>query len=212
MTDESRHNKVQKQHELEQHEVTQVLEFLKRYGKLIAAGVIAATAAVLVSRGAASHKAAKVAEAEQKLIEANTTEKLEALVNDYKSTPTAPPALLDLAKRLFNEGKIAEARAQYGRFADDYKKTDLMPVAEFGLAHCTEAEGNFEAAAAAFKDFLAAHPGHFLESPAVLAMARSIEQAGRIDEARIILEDFLAEKADSQWAGAAEASLEQLGK
>lgn len=212
MTDESRHEKVQKQHALEQHEVTQVLDFLKQYGKLIVAGAIAATVTILVSRGVASHKAMKIAEAEQMLMAANTPEKLEVLVNDYKSTPTAPLALLDLAKRLFNEGKIAEARAQYERFAKDYKKSDMMPIAEFGLAHCTAAEGHFDDAAAAFKDFLAAHPGHFLESPAILAMADCAEQAGKLDEARIILEDFLAEKTDSQWTGAAETSLQQLGK
>lgn len=206
------HNEVQKKRELEQHEVKQVLDFLKQYGKLIGAGIIAATVAVLVSRAAATHKAAKIAEAEEMLFAARTPQQLEELVDEYKSTPTAPVALLDLAKTLFNQGEIAQARAQYERFMSDYKNSDLRPIAVFGLAHCTEAEGRFDDAVNEFKAFLADNPDHYLKSPAVLAVARCLEQAGRIDEARITLEDFLAENADSQWAGPAEVSLQQLSE
>ena len=206
------HDELQKKHELEQHEVKQVLNFLKRYGTLIGAGVIAATVAVLASRALAANKAAKITEAEQMMISAQTPQQLEEVVNNYKSTPTAPVALLNLAKALFNEGETAQARAQYERFVDDYKKSDQLPVAMFGLAYCTEAEGRFDEAATELEDFLADNPGHYLESSAVLAMARCLEQAGRIDEARIVLEDFLTQNSASRWAGAAEVSLQQLGK
>jgi len=207
-----KHEEVQKQRELEQHEVKQVLEFLQRYGKLIGAGVVAAAVAVLVSRGLAASKASKIAEAEQMLSAAQTPQQLEELVNDYQSTPTAPAALLNLAKTLFNQGDIPQAKTNYERFLDDYKKSDLRPIAEFGLAHCTEAEGRFNDAVNEFKDFLAANPDHYLESPAVLAVARCQRQAGQTDDARITLEDFLAENADSQWAGLAEASLQLLNQ
>lgn len=207
-----KHDEVQKKREIEQHEVKQVLDFLKQYGKLIGAGIVAAAVAVLVSRGMAANKAAKIAEAEELLFAARSPQQLQELVNEYKSTPTAPVALLDLAKTLFNNGDIAQARAQYERFMSDYKKSDLRPIAVFGLAHCTEAEGRFDEAANEFKEFLSDYPEHYLNSPAVLSVARCLEQAGRIDEARITLEDFLAENADTQWAGPAEVSLEQLDK
>ncbi|MBC8206579.1 MAG: tetratricopeptide repeat protein [Kiritimatiellales bacterium] len=207
-----KHDELQKKHALEQHEVKQVLNFLKRYGTLIGAGIVAATVAVLASHALAANKAAKIAEAEQMLLSAQTPQQLEEVVNNYKSTPTAPVALLNLAKTLFNEGETAQARAQYERFVDDYKKSDQLPIAVFGLAYCSEAEGRFDEAASEFKTFLADNPGHYLESPAVLAMARCLEQAGRTNEARIVLEDFLAQNADSRWAGAAEVSLQQLGK
>jgi predicted negative regulator of RcsB-dependent stress response len=210
--DNPKHEEVQKKRDLEQHEVKQVLEFLQRYGKLIGAGVVAAAVAVLVSRGLAASKAAKIAEAEQMLTAAQTPQQLEELVNDYKSTPTAPVALLSLAKTLFNQGDIAQARTHYERFLDDYKNSALRPIATFGLAHCTEAEGRFSDAVNEFKDFLAANPDHYLESPAVLAVARCQRKAGQADAARITLEDFLAENVDSQWAGLAEASLELLSK
>jgi len=207
-----KHEEIQKKHKLEQHEVKQVLEFLKRYGKLIGAGVVAATVVVLGSHTVAANKATKIAEAEQMLFSAQTPQQLEELVNNYKSTATAPAALLTLAKTLFNQGETAQARTQYERFMADYKKSDLLPVAVFGLAYCTEAEGRFDDAVSEFKEFLADNPNHYLKSPAVLAVARCLEQAGRTDEARITLEDFLAENADSHWSGSAEASLQQLGK
>lgn len=212
-TDHSpQHKDVQKQHELEQHEVKQVLDFLKRYGKLIGAGIIAATVAVVASHGMAARKAAKIAEAEQMLQAAVTPQQLEDVVNNYKSTPTAPAALLDLAKTLFNDGETAQARAQYERFVKEYKSSDLLPMATFGLAHCTEAEGNFAAAADEFKDFLAANSGSYLEAPATIALARCLEQAGQKEEARIALEDFLAMNAASPWSDPAEAALERLGE
>jgi len=207
-----KHDEVQKKRELEQHEVKQVLDFLKRYGKLIAAGIAAAAVAVLVSRAMAAKKAADIAEAEQMLNSARTPQQLEELVDEYKSTPTAPVALLNLAKVLYNQGDVAQARARYERFLDEYKKIDQRPIAEFGLAHCTEAEGRFGDAVNELKDFLAAYPDHYLTSPAVLALARCQRQAGQTDDARITLEDFLAEHAGSQWAGPAEASLEQINQ
>lgn len=206
------HDEIQKKNELQQHEVVQVLNFLKRYGKLIGTGVLVAAIVVLASRGMAARKAARIAEAEQMLMTAQTPEALQEIVDTYKSTPTAPVALLDLAKTLFNQGNYAEARVQYELFAKEYKKSDLMPMAQFGLAHCTEADGNFAAAAEEFKDFLADHPESYLSSPAVLSLARCQEQAGNLDEARITLEDFLSENNGSQWTGVAENALQLLNQ
>jgi len=206
------HDEIQKKHELQQHEVAQVLNFLKRYGKLIGAGILTAAIVVLASHAMAASKAAKIAEAEQMLMTAQTPEQLQDLISAYKSTPTAPVAQLDLAKMIFNQGDFAEARVQYERFTKNYKSSDLMPIAQFGLAHCTEADGNFAAAAEEFKDFLAGNQGHYLNAPAVLARARCLEQAGNLDESRIVLEDFLAENTGSQWASVAENALQMLNK
>lgn len=206
------HEEVQKQHELEQHEVTQVLEFLKRYGKLIGAGIVAAAIAIIVSQNMAARKAADIAEAENMFQQARTPQQLEDLIETYPATPTAPIALLNLAKQLFNEGEIAQARVQYERFLKEYKNSDQLPMAEFGLAHCTEAAGDAAAAADTFRDFLAAHPGDYLEAPAVLALARCLEQSGQTDRARITLEDFLAQNAASAWSTPVEAALERLGE
>ncbi len=200
----------QKKHELETHEVQEVLGFLKRYGKLIGTGVLAAAVTVIASRGCAHHKAATLAAAEQKLMAAQTPQQLEEVVNKYSSTPTAPVALLNLAKTLFNNGDYVQSRAQYERFLKKYKNHEMKPLAELGLAYCTEADGDFTGAAVQFAAFAEKHSKNYLQPQAVLSIARCKEQAGQIDEARIVLEDFLAENAGTLWAGTAEGALKAL--
>jgi TolA-binding protein len=206
------HDDLQKKQALEQHEVQEVVGFLKRYGKLIGTGVLAAAVTVIVSSGIAHYKASRLLKAEQALMSARSPQQLEEVVNQYGSTPAAPVALLDLAKTYFNLGETAQARVQYERFLKKYKKHDLRQVAELGLAYCTEADGDFNGAAVQFADFTAKHSSSYLHPTAILSVARCMEQAGRIDEARIVLEDFLAESAGTSWAGLAEGALKQLAK
>ncbi|MBI9021181.1 MAG: tetratricopeptide repeat protein [Verrucomicrobia bacterium] len=201
-----------KHQELEQHEVKQVLDFLKHYGSMIGIGVLAATVAILASRELSRRQADKMTQAETLLVSAQSPQQLEEVVDRYKSTPAAPVALLGLARTYFNEGDFFQARAQYERFLKKYKNHDLRPIAEFGLASCTAADGDFNGAAEQFADFIQAQGDHYLQPLATLEMARALEQAGRPEEARIALEDFLTESPDSQWAGQAAGALEQLDK
>ncbi len=209
---EHSHDDLQKEHELEQHEVIEVLGFLKRYSKLIGTGLVAAIVVALGSMGYRNYQTARIAEAEQALLTAQTPQHLEEIVAQYRSTPVAPVALLNLAKMQFNGGETALARAQYERFLKEYKKHEMLPVAELGLAYCTEADGDFNGATEAFSTFAEAHENHWLHPMAVMSIARCMEQAGRLDEARIVLEDFLAENASTQWAGPAENALQQLNQ
>jgi TolA-binding protein len=201
---------LQKKQELQKHEVQEVLGFLKRYGKLIGTGLLAAAVTVLASKGCSHQKAAKLAKAEQLLMAAQSPQQLEEIVNKYSSTPTAPVALLSLAKNYFNNGDYALARTQYDRFLKKFGKNDLRSTAELGLAYCTEADGDFNGAATQFAAFTEKNKGSYLQPQAVLSIARCMEQAGRIDEARIVLEDFLAENAGTQWAGLADNALKML--
>ena len=211
MTD-PQHDDPQQKKSLEQNEVQEVLGFLKRYGKLIGAGAVAAIVTVLVSHGFSQYKASRTAKAEQMLMESATPQQLEEVIKKYGSTPSAPIALLDLAKAVFHQGDYAGARTHYETFLKKYKKHELRAVAELGLAYCTEADADFTGAAAQFTAFADTYTGHFLQPAALLSIARCLEQAGQINEARIILEDFLAENAGTPWAGPAENSLRQLGK
>lgn len=205
------HNEdLQKKHELEKHEVTEVVGFLKRYGKLIGTGLLAAAVTVLISKGCEHRQASRLAAAEQLLMSAQTPQQLEEIVNKYSSTPTAPIALLNLAKTFFNNGDYAQARVQYERFLKKYKNHDMRPAAELGLAYCTEADGNFDGAAAQFAEFAKKNSKSYLQPLAILSIARCKEQAGKIDEARIALEDFLAENPGTPWAGTAESALKTL--
>lgn len=198
------------QQDLEQHEVQEVLRFLKRYGKLIGIGVLAAAATVLISSGIGAWRARRTAEAEQRLMQAQTAQQIEAVVNEYSSTPAAPIALLELAKQHGNAGRIAEARQAYSRFLNDYKDHELRATAEFGLAFCTEADGNSAAAADQYRAFADTHTASHLYAPARIGTARCLAQAGQTDQARIILEDFLAEAPGSAWSERAETLLQRL--
>jgi TolA-binding protein len=214
MTDQQhtpQHEELQDKQKLQQYEVQEVLQFLKRYGKLIGAGVAAAIVTVLVSRGIALHKASRLAEAEQLLMEARTPQQLEEVLKKYSSTPSAPIALLDLAKTVYHQGDSVQARTHYESFLKKYRRHEMRPVAEIGLAYCTEADGDFVKAAAEFTSFVDRHAGHFLQPVALLSIARCLEQAGQLNEARIILEDFLTENAGTPWAGTAETALRELG-
>lgn len=206
------HEDLQKKQALAQHEVQEVVGFLTRYGKLIGTGILAAAITVIISSGIAHYKASRIAKAEQALMSARSPQQLEEVVSKYSSTPSAPVALLDLAKTYFNLGDTAQARAQYGRFLKKYNKHDMRQVAELGLAYCTEADGDFNGAATQFADFASKHSSSYLHPQAILSVSRCMEQAGRIDEARIVLEDFLAENAGTSWAAAAENALKELNE
>ncbi|MDD3275662.1 MAG: tetratricopeptide repeat protein [Kiritimatiellales bacterium] len=207
-----KHDALLKKQALEAHEVQEVLGFLKRYGNLIGTGVLAAILTVLGSRLYMNHKAEQMTAAEQMLMRAQTPQQLEEIVNTYSSTPTAPVALLDLAKTLFNDGETAQARAQYERFLKEYKHHEMRPVAEMGLAYCTEADGDFTGAASQFAEFADKNSTSYLHPLAVLSIARCNQQAGQTDEARIVLEDFLAENGGTLWASLAESSLKELNE
>lgn len=204
------HTDLQRKQALEEHEVKEVVGFLKRYGKLIGTGVIAAVLTVVAVRIYTGHKASVLAKAEELLMTARSPEQLEEVISKYSSTPTAPVALLDLAKTYFNAGDAVQARAQYQRFLKKYKAHDMRPVAELGLAYCTEADGDFNGAAVQFAQLAEKYSSSYLHPLAVLGVARCMEQAGRTEEARIVLEDFLAENAGTSWAGTAENALRAL--
>lgn len=204
------HEEVQKQHALEQSEVLQVLNFLKQYGKLIGAGILAAIIMVLISTSYTQYKTKRLATAEQLMSTAKTPQDIEEIVKRYSSTPTAPVALLGLAKTSFNNGNIEQSREYYNQFIKKYKRHEMRPIADLGLAYCTEAAGDFGAAAQQFQALLDAHPDHYLQAPTTLGLASSLAQAQQSDKARIILEDFLAENINTPWAGPAEIALQQL--
>ncbi len=205
-------NKQTSEHIFEQPEVKQILDFIKQYGKTMGIGLLALIAIIFASKGLASQKAGKITQAEELLLQAKAPQQLEEIVNNYKSTPAASVALLDLAKTHFNNGDYTQARAQYERFLKDYKKNELTPIALFGLANCSEADGDFDRAIAQFTEFLKEQAGHYLQAPATLALARSMQQADRSDDARIVLEGFLLKNASTHWAGSAEAALDELDK
>jgi len=206
------HEQIERHRELEQHEVTEVLKFLKKYGTLVGIGVLAAVAAALFTTGRAHVKANREAKAQLLLTTAASPAQLEEIVSNYKSTGIAPVVLLDLAKTYYNNGETPQARASYTDFLKKYKNHELVPVAKLGLAYCTEADGDFEAADEAFTAFAKANTEHYLHPVAVLSRSRCLEQAGHLEEARFVLEEFIAANPTGPWTEPAQAALGYLGK
>ncbi len=203
-------NKSQKQQELKQHEVDEVFNFLKRYGKWVGIGALIVVITVVGSRRVAQHNALKRTEAEQMLSAATSPQQLEEILKKYESTDIAPVALLDLAKTIFNSGDYSQARTYYEQFLKEYRKHELLSIAELGLAYCTEADGHFDEATEQFKLFITHHEDSYLQPDAVLSVARCLKQAGRTNEARIVLEDFLTENTTAFWNRLAETELQRI--
>ncbi len=174
--------------------------------------IIAAVAVVVVLgvNMVRSRKQRAVADASAQLAAARSGAELQAIVDDYASTPSAPLALLRLAKRAYDFGDYNGAMASYETFADRYSDHELASVAEVGLIHCREARGEVQAAEAEFKAFAEAHPDNFLAPTALLGQARCMEQLGRFDDARIVYENMVADRSDSVWGDRAAEMLETM--
>ena len=165
--------------------------------------------AVSVYRGRIS---GRLEEASTRLTNARSLDDLEVLVEDYPSTPTAPLALLKLAKGYFNSGNYDTALSKYSDFQRIYAKHSMIEIAELGKIHCMEAKGLTEEAITAFASFAAAHPDHYLTPQATLGQGRCLEQIGRLEEAKKIYESFIDEHPESEWLSKAEDILKRLEK
>jgi predicted negative regulator of RcsB-dependent stress response len=191
-------------------EIEKLKLFWDTYGTRIT--VVAAIVAIAVagSNWMRSRRAQGVADASAQLSAARTVADLEAIVADYGSTPSAPLAMLQMAKAAYDGGDYNGAMTQYESFRDRYPKHAWVSVAEVGIVQCREARGEMEAAEAAFEEFAVAHPDHFLATQALLGQARCLEQLGRFDDSRVVLENVVATRGDTAWGDHAGQLLETL--
>ena len=155
-------------------------------------------------------RAAAKVDASAMLMSARTVQDLEALVEQYGSTPSAPLALLKLAKVYFDLSNYDLAFNRYTDFLETFPEHEMRGIAELGKLHCLEARGQIQEALEGFEHFLADQPGHFLEAQATFGRGRCLEQAGRKEEARVVYENFIAAHPDSGWTARAEEMLETM--
>jgi predicted negative regulator of RcsB-dependent stress response len=200
-----------KKAELQEHEVPQVLQFIKKYGYQIGIGIMVVAVALMAANAIRARQANKRIAAETLRTSAVSTDQISEVLDQYSSTPSAPLALLTLARDAFNEGNVFQARAHYEQFLADYKKHELTPVAQFGLASCSEADGDFDGAIEQFKA-LTEDQRSFLRPAAIIGLARSLEQAGKPDDARVVLEDYVTEGPSAAWTSDVELALAKLNK
>lgn len=197
---------------LEQHEVPEVLKFLKENGVAIVVGAAIAVAAFI---GFSVWKNSKVAQrdtASSLLASAQTPPQFQEIINNYADTPAAPMAYLSLAAAYHDQGQYDQARHTYIQFQTTYPEHGMLPVAELGVAQSYEGAGSLQDALTGYNSFLSQHPDHFMAPSATFGKARVLELLGNYDEARAVYEDFIAENPDSRWAIRAETGLDFVKK
>ncbi len=208
-----RHEELLKQQALEQSEVKEVLVFLKKYAKPTGIAIAVVCALILTDRFFKSQRHKKASAADTALMHARTAEALQAIVDDYASTPAGPVALMGLAREKFNAGQIDEAEMLYTQFAKKHGDHELAVQAELNLIACKEAKGQLGDAHLLYGEFAKTHADSYLAPSALMNRARCLEALDQLDEAQIAYEDIIVNFPESSWSQMAEANLKVvLGK
>lgn len=207
------HEEVLKQQALEQQEVKEVLVFFRKYAKPAGIAILVVCAIVLADKFFKAQRHKKEAAADTALMDARSAEELQKVVDDYASTPTAPLALMELAREKFNTGQFDEAEELYARFTKKHSGHELAAQAELNLITCKEAKDQFGEAHLLYGEFAKKHAGSFLAPSAMMYQARCLEALDQLDEAQIAYEDLIVNFPETTWSRIAEANLKVvLGK
>jgi len=204
--------KTAKEQILEQHEVPEVLDFLKENGVAIVVGAAIAVGAFVGYSVWKNNKETQQTTASTMLANSQTIPQFQEIINNYGNTLAAPMATLSLAAAYYDQGQYDLARHTFIQFQTTYADHDMLPVADLGVAQSFEAAGSFADAIAGYDSFLTRYPNHYLAPSAVFGKARILESQGRFDESRAVYEDFIAANPESRWTGRAETGLEFVKK
>ena len=197
--------------ELKQDEAPELRDLIMEYGRPIVIGVGAALVITLGTGLWRQHRATQEREAAA-LLDSGRPEQMQALLNQYPGTSTAPAAMLALARGEFGTGQYVAAEKRYAEFLARFPNHAMRPAAEINRALCHEAMGRTDEALTAVEAWLGVHTNDFLRPVALFAKARCVEQKGRYDDARAIYEDFIAKNPDTSWTPQAETALKALAQ
>lgn len=207
------HEDLLKKQALEQQEVKEVLVFIKKYTKPAVIVIVVICAVILVDKFFKAQRYKQEAIADTALIHAQSAEDLELIINDYASTPSAPLALMGLAREKFNTGQFDEAEVLYTQFSKKHAHHELAIQADLNLISCKEAKGQLGEAHLLYGQFAKKHKGSYLVPSALMGQARCLEVLGELGEAQIAYEDIMVNFPGSSWAQIAEVNLKVvLGK
>lgn len=139
------------------------------------------------------------------------------VVEAYRKVAAAHPrtaagarAALLAAGRLFEEGKFAEAQAEFQRCLREFPDSPFRGQAMLGVAASLEAQGQKEAAMQAYQDLVRRMPQDVATPQAKFALARLYEAQGRIEEARELYEELTRTQAHSSLGNEAVFKLQEL--
>ncbi len=188
-----------------------VWDLMRTYGRplLLGAGL---AAVIVVGTGYFRGQKRQAAEDAARMLSSGRPEQLEALVAQHAKTPSAPIALLALARLDFHGGRYEAAEKHYADFIANHADHAFREVAEINRAQCVEALGRIDEAMKAFDAVLAKGGQGLYATGARIGRARCLEQLGRYDEARQAYEEILAADAEGPWAGPAESALKTIDR
>ena len=205
------HEELLKKQALEQQEVKEVLVFIQKYAKPASIAIVVICVLILANRFTQSKRLQKEAKADAALMMARSPEDLQAVYENYGSTPTAPLALMELAKSKFNGGQIDAAEELYSTFIKKFSSHTMTAQAELNLIHCQEAKGQHAEAQNRYAEFSQSHKDNLLLSAlSLIGQARCMETLQKYSEAKIVYEDIIVSYPDSSWAQIAEENLKIL--
>ena len=184
-----------------------VLVFIRKYTKPAALALVLVCGIVLADKFFKTQRYKKEAAADSALMLAQSPADLQAILDDYASTPSEPIALMGLAREKFNAGQIDEAEELYTQFTKKYAKHELALQAKLNLISCKEANGQLGDAYPLYGTFASEHADSYLAPSAMLGKARCLEALGQLDEAQIAYEDIIVNFPEGTWSQIAEANL-----
>jgi predicted negative regulator of RcsB-dependent stress response len=145
------------------------------------------------------NRKAKIRQAAEGLLAAQSTEDLEKLGRQYGRTGAGLLSQLVLAKNHYDAGRYDDALAGYAAFLKRKPSARFADIAVLGQAHALEAKGEIETARAAFAAFRQKNPGHYLTPQAFMGEARCLAIAGDKKAAAELLDLLIANQAGTTW-------------
>jgi tetratricopeptide (TPR) repeat protein len=132
------------------------------------------------------------------------------VASEYPDSSAAGRAVLLAAGSLFNEGKYAEARAQFEKYRREFRDSRFMSEALLGIATCLDAEGKTAEAITAYKDLTDHHPGEVVVPQAKFSLARLYLTQGKPEQALPLLEEVARENPYGSLGSQAGMEAEEL--
>jgi len=206
----AQHADVLKKKALEQSEVKEVLNVIRKYAVPSGVVILVICGIFLFDSYLKSSKASKESKADVALVNAMSAADFQNIVDKYGSTSAAPIAMMNLAMAKFSNGDYAAAQDLYGKFLKKYAKHEMAPQAELNLITCREAKGELSEAQILYSDFAGKHEGSYLAPVALMGHARCLEALGAPVDAKQAYEDLVVAYPDSSWAGLAQTRMAVL--
>ena len=130
------------------------------------------------------------------------------VAEDYAGTYAGERALLQAAGGMFQEGRYADAFAQFSKFHSKSSDSTLNATAAFGVAACLDAQNRVDEALKAYQDVIQRYPAE--SGRAKLAAARLFEEKKQPESALKLYNELAQLSSMSPWSAEAQELRSEL--